>query len=68
MIEYHKIHRSVGNQREGRSVRNSQKFYLCNNVVASRHDTKDQSIIIPALTDKISYSSFSLWFDRQFSP
>ena len=63
MIEYHKIQKNVGreiqkSQRGRRGVGNNQKCYLYNNVAASRHNTKDQSRIILALTDNISYSSF----------
>ena len=35
-MEYHKIQKSAGSQRERRGVRNSQKIYLCNKVEASR--------------------------------
>ena len=60
LIEYHKIQKSVRSQRERRCVRNSQKNYLYNKVADSRHNAKDQSRIILALADKISYSSFQL--------
>ena len=57
MIEYHEIQKGAGSQSESRCVRNSQKFYLCNKVEASRHNAKDQLRILFVLTDKISYSS-----------
>ena len=60
LIEYHKIQKSVRSQRERRCVRNSQKNYLYNKVADSRDNAKDQSRIILALADKISYSSFQL--------
>ena len=60
LIEYHKIQKSVRSQRERRCVRNSQKNYLYNKVADSSHNAKDQSRIILALADKISYSSFQL--------
>ena len=37
--------------KERNKVRNSQKFYLCIKVAASRHNAKDQLKIILALTD-----------------
>ena len=60
LIEYHKIQKSVRSQRERRCVRNSQKNYLYDKVADSSHNAKDQSRIILALADKISYSSFQL--------
>ena len=57
LIEYHKIQKGAGSQSESRCVTNSQRFYLCNKVEASRHNAKDQLRIRFVLTDKISYSS-----------